>query len=175
MRQFQNSVVMQFLWRRIFAPKNLTEQYGKNTLPSLELLAQEWHLFFFLKRYTSVQTTFNTGKRSERIIAVVVSGLIADRFMSFFLKLVSRLVLNLTAKNGMTVPLAELRIALLRKKHLAASPERPPPASPQQAGHHYLHAAVSSDGNLQQSCLDQATSHPPPNQPAGTAAPSHRT
>lgn len=73
-----------------------------------------------------MQTTFNTGKGSEQITTVVVSGLIADRFMSFFLKLVSRLVLILTAEYRMTVPLAELRIALLGQKHPAASPERAP-------------------------------------------------
>lgn len=67
---------------------------------------------------------FNTRKRSEQIIAAVVSGLIADRFMRFFLKLVSRLVLNLTVENRSTIPSAEPHIALLGQKHPAASLDR---------------------------------------------------
>lgn len=83
-------------------------------------------LFFSPKRTAPAQTMFNTGKGSEQVIAVVVSGLIADRFTSFSLKLVSRLVLNLTAENRMTVPLAELCIALLGQKTPSSLPRESP-------------------------------------------------
>lgn len=51
-----------------------------------------------------MQTTFYTRKGSEQVIAVVVYGPFVGRFMGFFLKVVNRLVLNLTVENCITLP-----------------------------------------------------------------------
>lgn len=56
-------------------------------------------------------------------------GLIAGRFMSFFLELVGRLGLHAAAENGMSVPVAELRTAV-RDRGAQQPPRRAPRASP---------------------------------------------
>jgi len=80
--------------------------------------------FFFPKSYPQVQTV-DTGKISERIIAVVVSGLFTDRFTSCFLKQVSKLVIHVTEENCWLPP--SQHCAMLSS---GTDPHQPPTDSP---------------------------------------------
>lgn len=64
-------------------------------------------------------------------MATFACGLIAGRFMSFFLKLVSRLVLNLAAENGMTVPVAELLFWAETPSSVPGEPRKPLRSTPE--------------------------------------------
>lgn len=103
------------------------------------------------------------------------SGLIAGRFMNFFLKLVSRLVLNLAAQHGMAVPVAELCIAVLGQRHPGDSPESPVSLSTARSTPQPLHSSLLGQ---KPAAIPLGPSHITPfqpSQPASTAAPSHRT